>query len=1219
MTAETFSRTRYQRQIVWFSLLAACGVAAVGLLVLFGWLLDIQSLQSVVPNFVKMRPNAALGFVLMGIAVALLHMPGSRGTRRLVQFATVAAAFIGALTLFEYIFGWNIGFDDLLFRDATNLGRSLTPGRMSPATALNFLLLGSALLLLETQRPAARIIADSLTTLAGLIGCLALLGYLFESPALYRLSGFNGMAVHTAMLFVFLAGALLAAPPIRGVASLLGGDDIGAALVRRLLPMAVIVPPLVGFIRLIGQQEGLYGTEFGIALFATSNIVIFVTVILRAGIAMRTSDLKRRVLESGLHASDERFRLLAAGALDYAIVTLDPKGCVVSWNLGAERIKGYQESEILGRHFSCFYTAEDVAAHKPEINLSLALKEGTHEEEGWRVRKDGSRYWASGSITTLRDDRGRLKGFGKITRDITERRRAEEEQRERDQRLRNITDNLTEGLVIASLEGELLHWNNAARAMFGFSSEEEWLRMLPAFIDTFELKTLDGRVLRLEEWPLALVIAGEHVRNLELCIRRFGIDRQLTLSFSGAIVRDGGGKGVAFLSFADITERKRVDEELRASEQRYRFLADTLPQIIWTAKPDGNLDYYNQRWFDYTGLTFEQTKDWGWQPVVHPDDLENCVDRWTRAYQTGCDYEVEYRFKRASDGLYRWHLGRAFPLRDGCGEILQWIGTCTDIEGKKQAEEKLRLAHAGLESRVRERTAELAIAKERAEASDRQKSLFLANMSHELRTPLNAIIGFTQLIHDDAVTPEMPQYKEFLGDVLTGGKHLLQLINDVLDLSAVDAGKLTFSPEVVDLCGLIKEVLGILRTSAASKHLRLESYVDPALSPVTLDPARLKQVLYNYVSNALKFTPEGGRVQIRALAEPSDGALRLEVEDTGIGIAAEDIGRLFSEFQQLDEGAAKQHSGTGLGLALTKRLVEAQGGTVGVKSTPGKGSLFFAIFPRHVKLGNHLPESQSFRGHTANAPTVFVIEDNARDQAILVKTLTDAGYGVDTATNGAQAFTHCRDQIYDAITPDILLPDMSGVDTLSGIRAAEDNRTTPVIVVTVVTDPKVVAGAEVHDLLSKPVDGAKLLASLKRAGVPPERSGAVLLVDDDAASLKLMSVALAQLGYRAACASNGNDGLRIAQQTQPVAVVVDLLMPEMNGFEFISRFRQLPRCRRVPVIVWTVKDLTAEEHSRILASAQAVVNKGSGGSGAVVEELQAFLPIGAAPSVCQEG
>jgi signal transduction histidine kinase/CheY-like chemotaxis protein len=383
---------------------------------------------------------------------------------------------------------------------------------------------------------------------------------------------------------------------------------------------------------------------------------------------------------------------------------------------------------------------------------------------------------------------------------------------------------------------------------------------------------------------------------------------------------------------------------------------------------------------------------------------------------------------------------------------------------------------------IRRRSAELEAQNRRIQEASRLKSEFLANMSHELRTPLNAIIGFAELLHDGQVDPSSPTHKEFLGDILSSGRHLLQLINDVLDLAKVEAGKLEFRPEHVEVVRLVGEVIAILRTTAAHKQIRLETQLDPEVTELTLDPARLKQVAYNYLSNALKFTPYGGSVTLRVRAE-GDDKFRLEVQDTGIGISPEDLGRLFVEFQQLEAGAAKRHQGTGLGLALTRRLVEAQGGSVGVKSTVGEGSTFHVCLPRHAMV---LPRTRTpvvFAPPHAGACTVLVVEDDVRDQAQLVSALSDAGYAVDVAPTGADAIVRWRTRNYDAATVDLLLPDMSGLELLAALQREATNRDTPIIVVTVVPDARLVAGFAVHDILHKPLDRDSLLASLSRAGV----------------------------------------------------------------------------------------------------------------------------------------
>ena len=383
---------------------------------------------------------------------------------------------------------------------------------------------------------------------------------------------------------------------------------------------------------------------------------------------------------------------------------------------------------------------------------------------------------------------------------------------------------------------------------------------------------------------------------------------------------------------------------------------------------------------------------------------------------------------------------------------------------------------------VRHRSEQLELQNRRIQEASRLKSEFLANMSHELRTPLNAIIGFAELLHDGQVNPASPQHQEFLGDILASGRHLLQLINDVLDLAKVEAGKLEFRPEPIQINRVIQEVCAILRTAESSKRINLETEIDATVDELVLDPGRLKQVAYNYLSNALKFTGIGGHVTIRVVAEGPDH-FRFEVQDSGTGVAPKDLGKLFIEFQQLDTGLNKRHQGTGLGLALTKRLVEAQGGTVGVTSELGTGSTFFAVLPRHTSATFEPVPPPVLHVARDGARTVLVVEDDIADQTALVAALASAGYAVELAGTGAEALNRWRARDFDAITIDLLLPDMSGLDLLAALHGERRNAAVPVIVITVVPDAKVVAGFAVHDVIYKPLDRDTLVASLVRAGV----------------------------------------------------------------------------------------------------------------------------------------
>jgi signal transduction histidine kinase/ActR/RegA family two-component response regulator len=465
-------------------------------------------------------------------------------------------------------------------------------------------------------------------------------------------------------------------------------------------------------------------------------------------------------------------------------------------------------------------------------------------------------------------------------------------------------------------------------------------------------------------------------------------------------------------------------------------------------------------------------------------DLEKFVASVSPAYQ-------EFARRMRPSGI----IGAAMRAR---GRILGGIAltrggdappfTRDDLELLQDLSDRAALAYdnarlyADLERRVADATAELATENRRVQAASRLKSEFMANMSHELRTPLNAIIGFGDLLRDGEVGPLTEQQREFASNIVTSGRHLLQLINDVLDLSKIEAGKTEFRPEPVELRVLVDEVVMILRSPARARRVALTARVE-AISDVVLDPARFKQVLYNYISNAIKFTRAGGRVEARILAEGAAG-LRVEVEDTGIGIAEADLPRLFVEFQQLDTGDARMQGGTGLGLALTRRLVEAQGGVVGVHSTLGRGSVFHAVMPRRPDTTIAPPALPLIQTQRPDGrPRVLVVEDTDADRAAITLSLEAAGYAVDSAGTVAAAIQLCSRERYDAVTLDLILPDGSGLEVLRHVRGHDLNRHAEVVVLTVVAEAGAVAGFAVSEFLNKPVEPAALIAALARTGI----------------------------------------------------------------------------------------------------------------------------------------
>jgi PAS domain S-box-containing protein len=366
----------------------------------------------------------------------------------------------------------------------------------------------------------------------------------------------------------------------------------------------------------------------------------------------------------------------------------------------------------------------------------------------------------------------------------------------------------------------------------------------------------------------------------------------------------------------------------RVATELDQFFAVSL-DMLCISDLEGNIQRLNPAWEKTLGFSVAELRSKPWFDLIHPDDLPEAMQACATLRSGAEVRDLELRFQ-SKGGSYKWLVGGATPASDR-GVV---FAAASDITNRKQLEDQLRSQNLTLEERSR-----------RIEAASRMKSEFLANMSHELRSPLNGIIGFSELLYDGKLGTLAERPREFIGRIHASASHLLQLINGVLDLSKIEAGQMQFSPERLCISHIIQEVIGILSAVAARTGIRIETHIEPEVDEVTIDPGRLRQLLYNYLSNALKFTGEGGSVVVRVKSEgPSE--FRMEVSDSGIGISKEDIGRLFVEFQQLDGTMAKRYQGTGLGLALTKHIVEAQGGSVGVSSQPGQGSTFFAVLPR---------------------------------------------------------------------------------------------------------------------------------------------------------------------------------------------------------------------------------------------------------------------------------
>ncbi len=386
-------------------------------------------------------------------------------------------------------------------------------------------------------------------------------------------------------------------------------------------------------------------------------------------------------------------------------------------------------------------------------------------------------------------------------------------------------------------------------------------------------------------------------------------------------------------------ERSAAESKLRESEASFHhFLADAMPQIVFTTDAKGGLDYYNQRRYDYTGMTFEQTKDWGWQPVIHPDDLENCMMLWTGALKACEPMQVLYRFRRASDNTYRWHLGQSRPIRNDQGVVVRWFGTATDIEDFKQAEMQIRILNGNLEERVRERTAELDRANVRLEQSNRELQDFASVASHDLQEPLRKVQAFGDRLRTGCGDTLDEKGRDSLDRMLGASKRMQSLIQDLLSFARVTSQARPFLP--VDLAQIAREVLSDLEIRIAENRAVVELGDLPV---IVADGSQMRQLLQNLIGNALKFHRPGSPPVVRVYTETADATLRLVIEDDGIGFDEKYLDRIFTVFQRLH--GRSQYEGTGIGLAICRKIAQRHGGDITATSAPGKGAKFVVSLP----------------------------------------------------------------------------------------------------------------------------------------------------------------------------------------------------------------------------------------------------------------------------------
>jgi PAS domain S-box-containing protein len=1029
------SDPRLNASLKFFSQAASLAIILLGGLVLLGWAFDIAALKSILPGLATMKPNTALSFVMAGASLWLLQGEPSLLKRRLALAGAISVTVLALLTLSQDLFGWNLGLDQLLFRDMLPAGSMAPPGRMSPATAFNFSLIGGALLLLDVKRGRERWLAQILLLLAGIVALLALVGYVYGIQSLYRLSPFSSMALHTALTFFVLSLASLAARPERGIIAAIIADTASGLMLRRLLPAALVLPIVIGWIRLQGQRAGLYDTEVGLAIFALANIAVFTGLIWWTARLLQRTDAERKQAE-------EQFRLVVEGSPN-AMILVSAAGQIHLVNAQTEALFGYTQAELLGqpvemlvppqfrayhdRYRDTFFAAPaarpmgagrdlfglrkdgsqvpieiglnpittsagsfvlasviditerkqaEEALKKSEVSLAKAqqiahlgsweldlvnldevdsnnlrwsdevyrifgynpgeiepsneLFFGTVPADEVPLIQQGVAQAIAEKKTFSMDHRivlpdgterivheygdvicdeltGRpLRLFG-IIQDITERKQAEEALRESEEQTRLIVESALDAVVTINTDSTLTGWNTQAEAIFGWSRQEALGQSIDIILPP-QYREAHHRGLK---YFLATGEGPVLNQRIEISARhRDGHEFPVELAISAVRL----GDSFIFSAFIrDITERKQAEEQ-------FRLVVEASPNAIILVNSSGDIHLVNARAETLFGYTRQELLR---QPVemLVPPEVRVHHDRYRASFFAA----PVVRAMGVGRDLYGLRKdGSQVPVEIGLNPMTSSAGrfvlaSIIDITERKRAEEGLR-----------QTMAELA-------RSNAELEQFAYVASHDLQEPLRAVASTIQLLQKRYTGRLDDRADEFIKHAVEGATRMQTLIHDLLAFSQVGTQGQPAQPtdSTAALTRALANLAVVIRESGAViSH-------DP-LPTVKADAGQLVQLFQNLIGNAIKFRSDKAPA-IHIGAERQKGDWLFIVRDNGIGIEAQYFERIFVVFQRLH--TRREYQGTGIGLAICKKIVDRHGGRIWVESEAGQGSSFYFTLP----------------------------------------------------------------------------------------------------------------------------------------------------------------------------------------------------------------------------------------------------------------------------------
>ena len=949
--------------------------------------------------------------------------------------------------------------------------------------------------------------------------------------------------------------------------------------------------------------------------------------------ARESRDVRARALQSAI-----------SNSTTFSSIATDAKGVIQIFNAGAERMLGYAASEVIDQITPAELSDPlEMVARAAALSLelgttiapgfeALVFKASRGIEDIYElthVRKDGSRFPATLSVTALLDsDDDEIIGYLLIGTDLTARRRAEDALRQAGALQRAIFNSAYFSSIATDARGVIQIFNVGAERMLGYAAADVVNRITPAEIsDPEEMITRAAALSDELGTPIAPgfdALVYKATRGIEdiyalTYIRKDGSRFPAIVSITALRGEDDAIIGYLLIG-TDNTVRKQVDDERARLDQRLRDQRLRDQQFYTRSLIESNIDALIST--DALGVITDVNRQTEALTGCTRDELigapfGSCFTDRARAEQAIARVLMEGKVTdfeltaQARDGALTTVSCNATTLRDRERRVQGVFAAIRDMTELRRAEHALQLKNAELER------------------ASQMKSEFLATMSHELRTPLNAIIGFSEIIRDGLVGPLNDRQRGFMGDIFSSGTHLLALINDILDLSKIEAGKMTLDLEPTSMSALFANSLSIIREKAAAARIRLVMEEGDDLGSIQVDARKVKQIVYNLLSNAVKFTVDDGCVTLRGRRVPRvavgrcEGSwtgrafpladtpyaefLEISVGDTGVGIRPEGLLELFQPFTQIDAGLARKYEGTGLGLAMVKLLAELHGGTVAVESAPGEGSRFTVWLPVRALDDHRTSVAAHLLDVHGGVRTALVVENDKQAAAVIGVQLEAEGFHVLHASSAEAALALAMRQPLALITVDILLPSMDGWELLSRIKQVPALACVPVVILSVVPDAGRGFALGAAAIMQKPISRQELYDLLVALGLFPVESGQalkVLIVDDDPKAVELVAARLLGLATTVVRAYGGGDAIARARQEVPDLIVLDLMMPDVSGFDVVEALHGDPITARIPMLVVTAKEITVEDRAKLNGSITAIVQKSHVDSARFIVEVR---------------